>query len=348
MFAKPSIFAQAIPTLGRQPLIACHNDADGLSAGAILIATLRRVGLDPDVRIVGRGENAYSQAFAAEIRRRRPDSLIIADLGVARDLPAPDVPTIVIDHHVPSGAPDGATVISGVEDDPIPTTSLLAYRCAQAAGVAEGLLWLAALGIIGDMAENDGFPEMAEARKTYGVTALRQATSLINAPRRSATVDAKTALDLLLKAQGPKDVLAGDRPEARALVAAKEEVQRELAAARRVGPKIVGEVAIILFRSPCQVHPLIAQQWRGRLKDRIVIAANAGYVPGRVHFAARTAMDVDLIAFFAERRPPHADEQYGHGHRSASGGALVYEDWNVFVRSLGFGREVEIVAAEAA
>ena len=101
-----------------------------------------------------------------------------------------------------------------------------------------------------------------------------------------------------------------------------------------------GEVALIPMNSPCQIHPLIAQQWRTRLKGRIVIAANLGYVPGWVHFSARTSGGHDIIAFLAQHRPPGADETYGHGHRAASGGALRPEDWRWFLRSLGFPAEV--------
>jgi len=97
-----------------------------------------------------------------------------------------------------------------------------------------------------------------------------------------------------------------------------------------------GDVALIRFHSACQIHPLIAQQWRGRLKDKIVLAANTGYRDGWVHFAARSASGRDLIAFLAERRPAGADGHYGNGHAQATGGALRAGDWNAFVSDLGF------------
>ena len=103
-------------------------------------------------------------------------------------------------------------------------------------------------------------------------------------------------------------------------------------------------VALIRFHSPCQIHPLVAQAWRGRLKDDIVLAANTGYRPGWVHFAARSARDVDLIRFLAERRPPGADENYGSGHAQATGGALRPDDWNHFVSGLGFGPDQQVQA----
>lgn len=343
----PGAFPAALDAFGPKPLVVCHNDADGLSAGAILLHALRRTGREPGLRIVGKGENAYSEAFRREMATVQADGMIIADLGVAPEVPRPDLPTILIDHHVPSGLPEGVAILTGVHDTPIPTSSLLAYRCAEAAGVADGLLWLAAIGLIGDLAENDGFPEMEAARK-LGITALRKAAALVNAPRRTASGDASAALALLLKADGPKAVLSGEHPETAALLEAKEEVKRELDAARKIGPKVGPEVALILFSSPTQIHPLVAQAWRTRIKDKIVIAANSGYREGYVHFAARTGADRDLLAFLAEHRPPGATEQYGNGHRLASGGALTFDDWNHFVASLGFGPEAQISPVKAA
>lgn len=340
----PDMFPTALRSIGTHPLIACHNDADGLSAGVILMKALRWTGAAPEIRIVGKGENAYSQAFRHEVEARYASGaisgLILADLGVSSQLYAKRLPTIIVDHHVPTGIPEDATIISGIDDDPIPTTSLLAYRAVLALGDAKPLLWLAAIGIIGDMAEKDGFPEM-EAARAYGITSLRKAAALVNAPRRSASGDAAPAFALLAKADGPKQVLSGDLPETAILLAARDQVRQEVDRARKAAPKIVGSVALIRIASPCQVHPLIAQTWSGRLKTPIVIAANTGYRPGWVHFAARSGGDVDIPAFLAGVRPPGADEQYGKGHRAASGGALRITDWNLFVQALGYGLDMQ-------
>jgi single-stranded-DNA-specific exonuclease len=343
--APPRQFQAALVNIGARPLLACHSDADGLSAGVILMKALGINRVDAVVRIVGKGENAYSADFNAEIQRRFSSGeitgLLLTDLGVSSALSSA-VPTIIVDHHVPTGIPHDATVISGINDEPIPTSSLLAYRCALTVGGApEELLWLAALGMIGDMADKSGFPEM-EAAKRFGITALRKATALINAPRRSASGDATPAFELLAKASGPKQIISGEFPETSLLVAARDEVRMELELYRKAAPKIIGRVALILLSSPCQIHPLIAQTWSRRLNTLVVIAANTGYRSGWIHFAARSSRDVDLPTFLAGVRPTGSDEQYGKGHRAASGGALRRQDWNVFARSLGYGADMEV------
>ena len=90
-------------------------------------------------------------------------------------------------------------MVSGNGLDPEPTSALLAHACAGALGDQADLGWLAALGLIGDMAEDAGWPELATAQARWTKTALRNATSLVNAPRRTAAADATPALALLMK-----------------------------------------------------------------------------------------------------------------------------------------------------
>lgn len=320
----------------RPVLVLGHFDADGLAAIAILVRGLRAAGWSAVPRIVGKGESPWERDFAATLDPPASDfgGLIVADLGTRAGAVLPGVPTIVIDHHLPTGTPDGVT-ISGNGLTPEPTSALLAWWCAGALGDQADLLWLAALGLVGDMAEGAGFPELTTAQERWGKTALRDAVSLVNAPRRTASADATPALTLLLTGDGPKAITKGDDADARALAAAKAEVRDAVEAARRVPPRVAGDVAVIRFSSPCQIHPLIAQQWRGRLKDKIVLAANTGYRDGWVHFAARSARGENLVDFLSRHRPAGADSRYGSGHAQATGGALRPADWNAFVTGLG-------------
>lgn len=327
-------------------LLLGHHDADGLSSTALLARAFAAAGRDVTTRIVGRGENAWSSDMAGELAPLALGGIVAADLGVRAGPIKDGTPLLVIDHHVPAGVND-ASVISGYGQSPAPTTSLLAFWCARALAGAERAdewLWLAALGLIGDMAEKSGFEEMALARERYGVTALRTLTALVNAPRRSASADARPALALLLAADGPGDALSGRHSEIAALYAARDEVQGALERVKRVAPIVRDGVALILFDSPCQLHPLLAQQWRARLRNEIVLAANTGYRPGWVHFAVRTAQDLNLIDFLARHAPIGVDEHYGGGHEAATGGALRVPDWNAFIKGLGFGAEAQVTA----
>jgi single-stranded-DNA-specific exonuclease len=315
-----------------------------LSAAAVLARAMPCIGTSVSVRILGRGENPWMEEVRAEVGRMDVGGLIVADLGVRADPVSADAPTVFIDHHVPLGVPADATVITGYGEQPAPTSSLLAWRCAGPLTEVDDLLWLAALGVIGDLGDKAPFEELAEAKRRYGGTTLREATALINAPRRACAGDARPALELLMKAACPRELISDIYPEAAELRRARSEVNTALQAAKRVAPKINGRVALILFSSPCQLHPLVAQAWRGRLKNNIVIAANSGYRPGWVHFSARSATGMDLVDFLREHAPAGADENYGSGHEQATGGALRPAAWNEFVGTLGFGADVRVAA----
>lgn len=323
-------------------LVLAHNDADGLSAAALLGRTLPRIGRTVSVRILGRSENPWTAEVRREIGSMELSGLIVTDLGVRAEPIVAKMPTVFIDHHVLRGVPLDAVVISGYGQEAAPTSSLLAWRCVSPAADVDDLLWLAALGVIGDLGGNASFEELAAAKRRFGAGTLREATSLINAPRRTSAGDARPAFDLLMKAASPGELISGVHPETALLRRAREEVNTALRAARRVAPKIKGGVALILLDSPCQLHPLVAQAWRGRLKNFVVIAANAGYRPGWVHFSARSASGINLVEFLRNIAPATADENYGSGHEQAAGGALRPPAWNEFVATLGFGPEMGI------
>src|SRR3712207_1660562 len=90
---------------------------------------------------------------------------------------------------------------------------------------------------------------------------------------------------------------------------------------------VVGEgVALLRFSSPCQVHPLVATTWARRLAPRVVIAANDGYLPGRVNFSLRGG-EGSLLAFLRAALPEGVEGEVGHGHDRATGGSLTPEDF---------------------
>ena len=319
------------------PLVLSHDDADGLSSAALLDRRLRDRGRDPRLRLVGRGLNAWTDPVASEIAGE--GALIVADLGQRDVQLAPRL--CVIDHHVPKGAPD-ATLIHGIDLDPVPSTSLLAW---YALGAPPDLLWLAALGCMGDYGDKGGHLEVAPAKKRYGAGKLRELTSLVNAPRRSAAGDGRPALEWLMASEDPAGALASDHPGRAVCEAAREEVKQAAAEGRRAPPRFGSrygaDVAIVRVDSPCQIHPLVAQSWVGRLRGAIVFCANFGFVDGMVSFSGRAPKSKDIVALLARHRPEGADPAlYGNGHRQAAGGTLPREAWNALMDDLGFGPEM--------
>ncbi|MDB6029719.1 MAG: Phosphoesterase [Verrucomicrobiales bacterium] len=327
-------------------VILCHSDADGLAAGALLFKTLPKLGYLVSVRLIGKGESAWSSNTRELLYESDEEGIIVADLGSREHSIQPGIPLLVIDHHRPQGVAPGAFIISGYGQKPTPTSGLLAHWCGETITSLDSLLWITAVSLIGDIGDKAPFEELAQAKKQWKGTVLRELTSLINAARRSGTGNAIPAFDLLLKAKNPADALSGKYPELEKLRAAREEVTAALNVAKKAAPKFSGKVALIRMHSPCQIHPLIAQIWRTRLKDYIVMGVNTGYRPGYVHFSARCPVSVNLIDFLRANAPGEVDEGYGGGHDQASGGALTYAKWNEFVSKLGFGSEMKVVMGQ--
>lgn len=351
--------------------IVCDFDGDGLPAGALLWRALHGAGFQcTTVECRRKGESAWGDEIAARLQQRARDeeldALIVADLGSRDGVICEGVPTLLIDHHRPIGQPKGSTLITsyGTGDEAgdgkdVATTGLLAYWCVQALiGEAQAAdwLWLAGISLLSDLGDKAAFPELAAAKACFGGGCLRDATSLLNAPRRTGEGRADAALALLLKANGPKDVSSGKFAETAELQRAKAEVGEALAVARKQPPRfskavrdeLGADLVVIRIDTPCQVHPLVAQQWRGRFPKSVVFGANVGYRPGWVSFSGRAPAGVNLIEFLARHRPPEADNTYGLGHNQASGGSLPIPVWNRWIQELGFGAEMVVAEQDAA
>ena len=345
--------------------VLTDSDADGLPAAALLVRALRAAGYTAVTAEARRKfETAWSPEVLARLRERAPEALVVVDLGSRPETILPGIPTLLLDHHRPTGVPEGATLLTayremeeGEDAKTIATSGLMAYWCAEALRGEEQAaewLWLAGISLVSDLGDKAPFRELAAAKKRFGGGALREATSLLNAPRRTAAGDAGSALELLLLAGSPKEMLSGPEGAIVALreqlEAAKAEVAEALAAARKLPPRfstavreeLGADLVAVRMTTPCQVHPLVAQQWRGRFRASVVFGVNTGFRPGWVHFSGRAPRGVNLIRFLARHRPEGADGGYGNGHDQAAGGALRVPVWNVFAREIGLPEEFQV------
>jgi single-stranded-DNA-specific exonuclease len=320
--------------------VLCHSDADGIAAGAILHRAFQRSGREVAAIVTQKFENAWSESVRNRVQAISPGALIVCDLGVRARPVLDGVPTCFIDHHHFCDSPVDGLVITGFQVEPCPTSGLIAFWCARAMADVSDLEWIAAISLLSDCGERAPFAELTSAKSAHGLSALREATTLLNAARRSSSTNAEPALELLLRATSPREISRGDAPEVLVLWQAQQEVNRAFAEAKRTAPKFSGKVAILRIHTPCQVHPLIAQIWRTRLPKYIVFCANTGYRDGFVHFSGRCGKEADLIAFLRDHAPAEAGDNYGRGHPQAAGGSLPVKVWNAWTAALGFGVEV--------
>ena len=246
-----------------------HTDADGLAAGAIALRE-RREGADAAV-LLGRGETPFGRPPPAAL----PDGpLAVLDWGV-RPL---ERPALLVDHHLPEAGPrEDQVVVSSYGFEPETPTAALMRRIVPAAPAR-----LAGVGAVGDLGRRGlDLPECAGAP----VTAVSRLAGLVNAPRRLLDGPVRTALALLVEHDEPAAALAD--PRIAELEDAKREWRAEFDRTVHTAPQVGESAALLRFSSPFQVHPVVAQTWARRLAPRLVLAANDGYLPGRVNFSAR-------------------------------------------------------------
>lgn len=337
--ASLAAFLDTLPKAGRI-VVLCHFDADGLAAGAVLGRALPRLGFQ-DVHVVptGRGESAFSPEARGRLRLLEPAALIVTDLGVHEDGVLHDVPTAFIDHHRPAGEPPGTVVVSGYGWDPIPASAWLAFELLRPLADIDDLDWVAAIGTMSDLGDNAPWPALPAIRKRHTTKWLKEAVVLVNAARRASAFDIATPLRMLMEATDPRQVSQDEKLGASRLHSYRSEVFAELQQARRHAPvfSTTGPYALVRMHSGCQVHPLIAQQWRSRLPKYGVIAANTGYMPGIVAFSMRTSRpDLNLPVLLQSIDLGDFGGRFGYGHDQASGGHLPPEAFATLLLRLGF------------
>ena len=368
----------------KAPTIICPDkDADGLSSGLILSKTLQFLGLPRSairLHFLAKNTTVHDEetrdALAALLPTGEYPYVFILDHG---SRPAPPVlpeasyrpgsyTALVIDHHAVTDAPEsfpkGAEYVSAANSPPVATSSLLTYLlCAD---LHESVskpktAWLAALGTFGDLGNtlewSPPFPDMSAVFSEYSKKAITDAVPLVNAPRRHADYDVKSAWDVLESAHGPKDILKSNF-----LLDVRDQVTAETERCSHSPPKFSedGCVAVLRICSKAQVHPVVATRWAGFLKSnklRWVMVANEGYVEGLVNFSGRvarsakaregyedgTTVDIqeDLKTYAKMHESGTLLERLGpsfaRGHVQASGGIVGKQEFEELMSAMKIG-----------
>lgn len=336
-------FLLAIPKTAR--VVAMHDcDADGIAAGVLWQRGLERLGFSNIARVIpDRERNAWTLVNRARAASTAPEYFFLLDLGSQSRRVVENAPHCLIDHHQPEGAPDGDILISAYRWNPIPNTSWLLWDLLQPLINIDDLDWVSVIGTLSDLGEKAPFDLINTAKKKYTAKYLKEATTLVNAPRRASHYHPEAAATALLNHENPKDFVLSNSSEVLELKTAREEVKAALQEAKKAAPVFskMHPVALVRVSTPCQVHPLIAQIWRTRLPKYIVIAANDQYLPGRVNFSARASTQFNVLEFLRGFQISDGEGSFGHGHDQASGGSLPVARWNELIQAMGFSREVE-------
>ncbi|KAK3116007.1 hypothetical protein LTR53_004067 [Teratosphaeriaceae sp. CCFEE 6253] len=359
----------------KQTLIVPDKDADGLSAGAILRHTLVLLGLPADcitTHLLSKGNTVHSEDERAAMAAHTPAYIFVVDHGSRSGPPLMDAletTTLIIDHHhaTDEDFPQGSSHVTACESPPVATSALLTYEICKPLhpAVHDRCAWLCIVGTHGDLGNAlkwaPPFPDMTDVLKQCTRKALNDVVSLVNAPRRTALYDVRSAWDALHATPDPATVLAVPR-----LREARAEVNAEVERCTHTAPKFSadGKVAVFRIRSAAQVHPMIATRWCGSLQSKtleVILVANEGYLPGKVNFSCRIPRSarsreppvsiIERLRYYASLTEATADggdavplserigSDFARGHVQASGGVVSVDHFEELMRLMRVGEK---------
>jgi len=330
-----------------------------------------------NVHLLTKGNTVHSEEEREKMASHKPAYIFVIDHGSRSAPPLVDGEhtALIIDHHYATDQdfPEHSEHVSACHSPPVATSALLTYELCEPLhpDVRDRCAWLAVVGTHGDLGSTikweSPFPDMRDTLKRYSKKALNDVVGAVNAPRRTATYDVRSAWDALCDTSEPASILKNSR-----LQAARAEVSAEVERCTHTAPKFSpdGKVAVFRIRSEAQVHPVIATRWAGHLNSKkleIVMVANEGYLPGKVNFSCRIPRSargndppisiIERLRYYASLTEPESndseDEKHGEenrrpllervgqdfarGHVQASGGIVDVEAFEELMRLMQIG-----------
>jgi single-stranded DNA-specific DHH superfamily exonuclease len=163
--------------LARKPergFLVYHGDADGACSAALFLREFKGF-----VHMPLKGP-IMSEVFVKTILKKKPDLLVFLDLPVDQERKklerfleeVPDMRIIILDHHIAEGNINGERIIHAnprfIEAGIYIPASCMVYRMLEGMGrQVRPMIWIAAMGTIGDYGIEDCGDLMDECREEY-------------------------------------------------------------------------------------------------------------------------------------------------------------------------------------
>ncbi len=295
------------------PSLAVHDfDADGLTSAALW-------------KLACQGELEVTPSRQALPSLDKPCQLVyLLDISCPEDRFPWDSPTIVIDHHLPPAVPPPCLMLNGHDWQPRICTSLLTHWLFF--GDHSQHAWIAAAGALSDLGDKANFELLQKPLDQWGSQKMRNLTSLINSAHR-AEGDCSQVITALLEHTDPGHLLRSDHSSVVYMRECQEKVRGRLGAAKTAAPKFFGNLAVIQFSSDCPVQSIIAQIWRTRLPNYVVLVANLRKDRPQVQLSARSKAPLSAIEQLASRGLTL------RGHPGSAGTVLTPSQWQSFLEN---------------
>lgn len=290
------------------PSLAVHDfDADGICSAALYKRRL------------------HGETQVVSSRLHLPPLQLPANLVYLLDLSCPELalpwpqPTIVIDHHPPpQQIPENALLLHRADR----CSSWLVHELFWGDNGEHG--WIAVLGILSDLGDSVPSPLLERELERWGMNQLRQITSLINSAHRAGG-DCNQALEALMEHDSPTQLLHSQTACVNYLRDCQRKVKKRLGLAKQVPAVQRGQLALIEFHSDCPIQSIVAQIWKARLADKVVLAANVRTDRAEVQISARSRGQLNAIQILAKLG------MQVRGHARSAGAVLTPQEWETFL-----------------
>lgn len=319
-------------TLASKVTLLYHGDGDGVCSAVMIYKCLQKRGIsDINPLPLERGENPFSERTIEKIRSFIPDFIIVLDSG-SRKGTFHNTRSLIIDHHVPDSNPEVEVFFNTWMDKTNRITSEAVFDLVKRIIPEDDLQWYSLTGAAADAGLSKAFSRYVGKERKFMNKEIQECISLINAARRHCSFRIAEVFDLLVRSASPSLFIAAAKKAG--IGRLREELKLELRKNLKIAPVFSSFFALFQISSPHQIHPLIASIWSSKLNRYVVIAANWGYLPGRVSFSMRTESGKDLLVLLKKYRKE--GEEIGFGHSKATGGIVKEEVFRDFLKRLGF------------
>jgi single-stranded DNA-specific DHH superfamily exonuclease len=314
-----------------------HNDADGVSSAALFLE------FNQGFEAIPRRGPELTDEFVEQLAAKEPCLIVGLDMGLEQEprlkgllAKAPGARLVIIDHHLPArNANSGrvAHINPRFFADVYISTSYVMYRLLESLGRdVHPLVWIAAIGVIGDYDLRDSLSLLEECRRRYPGSLKGGLSSRIGmaADAVSAAVTARgfrgadTALKLMMISKDHRDFLASKTLRSW-LKEVRAETRRTIRKAEERRKEYPGGLLVFTIETDMNLVSAIATHFSERHPDRTVIIRKKVEDGWKVSLRSQSgAVNVAELA-----RKAAKGIGAGGGHHKAAGARVT--DWDRFL-----------------
>lgn len=266
-------------------VLLIRGDTESCCTAAVLTRTLRQMGNELVYPVfIEKGESAGEDSVTCRIASKSPSRLIIVGVCGLDRPPVPDLRTMVIDDHKPTGQMPVELFLTTYGADPPSPACLLAYEICKPLMFYDGTPWLSALGIAAHLGIHSEFEILKASVDQFGEHVIRGAVELLDAALSSSKQNVGLVYDVLMEADTPLDIVDMTVEGSGKLDEYRKEVQSEFRRVMQNELQMSGQWAIMKYSSPVMVERLVADAIAEDAPDKAAVAANFGYQDGHVSF----------------------------------------------------------------